>query len=269
MHDPNSIPITVTILTKNSANYLHAVLTPLAAFEEVLVCDTGSQDASMAIARSFPNVSVYERPFSGFGPTHNIASSLAKNDWILSVDSDEVLSDFLVKEICALALTRRTVYSFPRQNMFRGKWIKGCGWHPDRQYRLYNRMDTQFSNAQVHEAIEVQGLRHVLLQAPALHYSYANVSDFLVKMQSYSSLFAAQNQGKKKSSLAKAIAHGCAAFFKSYFLKKGFLDGQEGFEISFYNANTAFYKYLKLAEINDHSKFVEKCGDVLKKTEVD
>lgn len=244
------IPITVTILTKNSQKYIEEVISALQIFDEVLICDTGSEDSTLDIAKRFSNVTIVQRPFIGFGPTHNVASSLAKHDWILSIDSDEVVSMALANEIQALSLSRDSVYSFPRHNEYNGKWIRWCGWHPDRQIRLYNRLDTRFSDALVHEAIEAKNLKNIYLKGHLKHYSYAHVSDFLQKMQSYSTLFAEQNRGKKSSSLLKAISHGIFAFFKSFFLKRGFMGGKEGFEISFYNANTAFYKYLKLAEAN-------------------
>lgn len=255
--------ISVTILTKNSQAYLKEVLEALIQFDEVLICDTGSQDSTFSIAKQFPNVIVYERPFEGFGPTHNIASNLAKNDWILSIDSDEVVTTELAREIAELNLSSGCVYSFPRHNEYKGKWIKWCGWYPDRQVRLYNRKETSFNDAQVHESIQTESMRKIELNSPLRHYSYAKVSDFLYKMQSYSDLFALQYQGKKSSSLCKAILHGFFAFFKSYILKKGVMGGQEGFEISFYNANTAFYKYLKLAEANQKLiKNLELEGDV-------
>lgn len=248
------IPISVTILTKNSRKYLQEVLQALSEFEEVVVCDTGSQDDTMDIARQFRNVTLYERPFIGFGPTHNIASDLARHDWILSIDSDEIATAELVQDIRQLSLSLGHVYSFPRHNEYKGKWIKWCGWHPDRQTRLYNRTETRFSDAQVHEAIIAKGLKEIELQGAIRHYSYANASDFLIKMQSYSDLFAKQYKGRKSSSTRKAVLHGLFAFFKSYILKRGILGGSQGFEISLYNANTAFYKYLKLAEANRQLK---------------
>lgn len=251
-------PISVTVLTKNSQKYLTEVLSALQGFDEVVIYDTGSQDRTLEIARQFPNVTLYERPFTGFGPTHNAASALARNDWILSIDSDEVVTPELAKEIQSMQISRGSVYSFPRHNEYRGKWIRWCGWHPDRVIRLYHRQDTQFSDVQVHEAVEIRNMKEIQLESPLRHYSYDTVSDFLQKMQIYSTLFAEQFQGKKSSSLGKAILHGIFAFFKSYILKKGFLGGQEGFEISFYNANTAFYKYLKLAEANRRLKEMAK-----------
>ena len=219
-------------------------------FDEVVLCDTGSQDATMQIAKQFSNVVIYERPFIGFGPTHNVATALARHDWVLSVDSDEVVTPELAEEICRLSLQNGCVYSFPRHNEYNGKWIKWCGWHPDRQVRLYNRTETSFTEAQVHESIITENMQIIALQSTLRHYSYAKVADFLTKMQSYSDLFAVQYQGRKSSSLGKAILHGIFAFFKSYILKRGIMGGKEGFEVSFYNANTAFYKYLKLAEAN-------------------
>jgi glycosyltransferase involved in cell wall biosynthesis len=242
--------ISVTVLTKNSQKYLQKVLEALASFDEVLLYDNGSTDNTLKIAASFPNVVVKTGKFLGFGPTHNQASDLSKNDWILSIDSDEIVTKEMAKEIGSLALDPRSVYSFPRHNFYNGKFIKWCGWHPDRQIRLYNKKYTRFTEVQVHEAIIADGMKHVHLKSPLQHYSYDSHAEFLTKMQSYSDLFAKQNCGKRKGSPCKAVLHGLAAFMKAYFLKRGFLGGYEGFVISIYNGNTAFYKYLKLYEAN-------------------
>lgn len=246
--------ISVTILTKDSQKYLSEVLDAVRSFDEVLVYDTGSNDETMSIAAAFPNVRIVQAPFEGFGPSHNKASALAKHDWILSVDSDEVVTPAMAKEVLELSLDPQAVYSFQRHNRFNGKFIKWCGWYPDRQVRLYNRTKTAFTEAQVHEAIKTDGMRVISLKSPLKHYSYSNVADFLVKMQSYSSLFAKQNAGIKKSSPCKAALHGFFAFFKSYILKRGILGGYEGFLISAYNGHTAFYKYMKLYEANQKLK---------------
>lgn len=242
--------ISVTILTRNSERYLQGVLEPLVSFDEVLIYDTGSHDNTLNIARKFPNTVIHQGSFIGFGPTHNVATNLAKNDWILSIDSDEIVTPELLQEISKLELSEGSVYGMPRHNEYKGRWIRGCGWHPDYQTRLYHRKNTAFTEVQVHEAVITTGLKQIQLKSPLRHYSYASASDFLDKMQSYSALFAKQNCGKKSSSVCKAALHGLFAFFKSYILKKGIFLGAEGFEISLYNANTAFYKYVKLAEAN-------------------
>lgn len=250
--------ISVTVLAKNSQKYLKDVLKAVAPFGEVILYDTGSTDDTIEIAQAFPNVRVIRARFCGFGPTHNMASAAAKNDWILSIDSDEVATPELPKAIAAETSDPKAVYSFKRRNYFNGKFIKWCGWYPDRQIRLYNRTKTKFSDDQVHEAIVSEGMRHVALDAAIIHYSYASIADFLAKMQSYSTLFAEQYQGKRKSSLLTAISHGFFAFFKSYILKRGFLGGSEGFIISAYNGHTAYYKYLKLDEANRSLPHLDK-----------
>lgn len=242
--------ISVTILTKNSALYLKQVLEALSQFDEVLIADSGSEDATFEIATKFSNTRIERIPFHGFGQAHNLASSLAKHDWILSIDSDEVIEPLLSQEIFELQLDPKSVYSIQRKNEYRGKWIKGCGWNPDRVLRLYNRKATAFTDAEVHESVITQGMNVIPLENAIKHYSYRSISDFLSKMQHYSDLFAKQYRNKRTASLPKAICRGLFAFVKSYFFQRGFLDGHEGFVISSYNGMTTYYKYLKLLEAN-------------------
>jgi glycosyltransferase involved in cell wall biosynthesis len=225
--------ITVTILTKNAQETLETTLESVKTFSEVLLYDTGSTDSTLEIAGRFQNVTAIQGDFNGFGPTHNHVSSLATHDWILSLDSDEVLSPSLIEEITGLALDPAAVYRIQRKNYFNGKWIKGCGgWHPDWVVRLYHRKSTRFSDASVHEKVLTENLRVISLQGTIAHTPYRSMSDFLSKMQTYSTLFAEQNQDTKPSSLGKAICHGWSAFVKSYVLKQGFLNGREGFIMS-------------------------------------
>lgn len=217
------LKISVTILTKNSRKHIVEVVKALEAFDEVLICDTGSTDETLTLCRQFPNVVIHHCPFVGFGPTHNVATSLCRNDWVLSIDSDEVASAEMVKSIQETSLDGNCVYAFSRDNTYKGKWIRWCGWYPDRQVRLYNRQKTQFTDAQVHEGVITTGFKVAQLNGSMKHYSYETVSDFLEKMQSYSTLFAKQNQHRKQSSICKAVLHGLFAFFKSYILKRGFL----------------------------------------------
>jgi glycosyltransferase involved in cell wall biosynthesis len=242
--------ISVTVLTKNSAKSLPATLNALKPFDDVIVLDTGSTDETETIASSYPNVSFHYGQFQGFGLTHNTASRLARHNWILSIDSDEVVTQDLITELLQIPLNPQNVYSVLRKNFYRGKEISGCGWGHDWIVRLYNRENTCFSNDFVHEKVLTNGLKVVRLSGSILHTPYETVDQFLYKLQAYTTLFANQNRGKKKSSLSKAIGHGLFSFIRSYIFKRGILLGQEGFEISIYNANCAFYKYLKLAESN-------------------
>ena len=243
--------ISIVILTKNNARTLAQTLESTKTFPEVIILDNGSTDATLTIAKKYPHVQIHtSSSFEGFGVMKNLAASYAKYDWILSLDGDEVISDALAKEIHALSLQETFTYEIPFINYYNGKQIKCCGWYPESHIRLYNKKNTQFDKTFVHEAIVTTKQNIIKLQSPIYHFSYLCTEDFLRKLQLYTSLFAKQNQGKKKSSITKALVHGIFAFLKSFILKKGFLGGKEGLLISIYQANTAFYKYIKLFEKN-------------------
>jgi hypothetical protein len=117
-------------------------------------------------------------------------------------------------------------------------------------YRLFNKNSTNFNSNQVHESIKLKDLNIVKLKYRFKHYSFSNASDLLNKMNHYSTLYAQENRGKKKSTPLKALSRALFAFFKNYIIKKGFMCGSEGLLISISNANGVFYKYIKLYEEN-------------------
>ncbi len=226
-------------------------LRSLASFDEVLLLDTGSSDRTLEIARRFQNVRIEQREFIGFGPTKNLAAELASHDWILSIDSDEVVSPELSAEIQSLSLDENKVYRFSRHSYYRGKFIKGCGWYPDKILRLYNKQRTGLNDNQVHESVMVkEGMGVVDLKGALKHYPYDSAGSLVAKLQFYSSLFAEQNRGKLKSSPWKAVSRGVGAFLKGYVIRKGFLDGYAGFHIAFCQGLATYLKYLKLYEAN-------------------
>jgi len=246
--------ITVAILTKNNEETIEKTLLSLKEFDEVILLDNGSTDETLKIAGRLPNVTIYKTHFTSFGDLRNQLAKKARHDWILALDSDEVLSAKLSNEIRNHPLKKDTLYDLPFHNFYRGKRVKCCGWYPESHVRLYNRTHTSFSQDRVHEKIMEKGPIHTF-KYPVYHTPYRSQDDFLRKMQVYSQLFADQNVGKK-SSFQKALSHGVWAFFRSYILKKGIFYGETGFTLSLYNANTAFYKYLKLKEKNaTHSPF--------------
>jgi len=243
--------ISVAIIVKNGEKYLPECLGALEAFEDVILLDNGSDDRTLEIARQFANVKIINCEFIGFGPLKNLAADHAGNDWILSLDCDEILSPELLCEINNLDLDEKCVYRFPRRSYFKKKWIKGCGWHPDKILRLYNKKRTAFNDNQVHESVVVKpDMRAVDLKGVIRHYPYHSVDELLDKARFYASLYARQFRGEKKSSPFKAVARGAAAFLKGYILRRGWRDGYEGFIISFSQGFAAFMKYIKLYEIN-------------------
>ncbi len=243
--------ISVIILTKDSSKYIGECLNALQRFNEIIVLDNGSQDNTLEIVKQYANVKIYTSPFIGFGPLKNLAISKASNDWILSVDSDEIFNEMLVNEILNLSLNKMMVYAIHRHNYYRHKLLNCCGWENDYVDRLFNKTNVQFNNNQVHESLMYdKGTRKEKLIYSFKHYTFDNAGELLSKMNHYSSLYAQENKAKKQSSLFKAIVHSCFLFIKNYFFQKGFMYGYEGFLIALSNANGVFYKYIKLMEAN-------------------
>ena len=245
--------ISVCILVKNAQDTIKECLESLQGFDEIILLDNQSSDDTLKIANEFKNkfgnLKIYSSEFIGFGPLKNLAISYASNDWIFSIDSDEVLELSALKELENLELNPNTIYAMPRKNLYKGEWIKACGWHPDFVLRLFNKTKTKFNSNFVHESLEVGNLNVVKLKNGLRHYAYDNISVLIDKMQKYSTLWAKQNR-YKSSTMASAVLHGGWKFIRDYFFKSGFMYGYKGFVISFCNALGAFFKYAKLYELN-------------------
>jgi len=246
--------ISCVMIVKNAEATLQSVLEALKNFEDVVLYSNNSTDKTDIIAKNFANVHLIQGNFLGFGPTKNKAAQYAKNEWILSLDSDEILSSLFTEYLATLQLDKNTVYSILRTNYYKQQEIKHC-WGNDIIPRLYNRSVTQFTNNKVHEKIIINSaLQEKILLGNVMHYPYASVSDFILKLDRYSTIFAEDNKGKKKSSPSKAFFNGLFSFTKTYILKKGFLDGYAGVLIAFSHMATNFYKYIKLYELNQELK---------------
>ena len=240
--------ISVTILTKNSCKYIEECLTALNDFPEIIILDNGSTDNTLEIAKNFNNVKIYKNEFIGFGPLKILATEYASNDWILSIDSDEILTKESVNNIKKLKKDNNIVYSFKRLNHYNYKQIKTCGWYPDKVKRLFNKKYTNFNKNMVHESIISNKVKSI--NSDIKHYTYNNITQLLEKMNKYTTLYAEEHAGKKQVSIFKAIASAKWAFIKSYIINRGFIDGMAGFSISLCNALGAFFKHYKLIELN-------------------
>jgi len=241
--------ISCVIIVKNAQDTLPEVLDSLVDFSDVVVYSNNSTDNTNEIAKQYSNVNLIIGTFEGFGKTKNNAASYAKNDWIFSLDADEVLSKSFIKNLKQLSLDNRNIYSILRVNYYKSQQIKYC-WGNDILIRLYNRKLTSFTEVKVHEKIMKKEFNVKHLEGNIKHLPYQNISQFIEKADYYSTLFAENNVGKKKSSPLKAFFNGMYSFFRTYILKRGFMDGYIGLIIAYSHMVTNFFKYIKLYELN-------------------
>ncbi len=239
--------LSVILIAKNEAANIRACLESVAWADEIIVVDSGSSDDTVGIAREFTS-HVYAHPdWPGFGPQKNRALDYATGDWVLSIDADErVTSDLRCEIERTLASPAAEAYRIPRLSSFCGRFMQHSGWRPDYVVRLFLRGAARFSESLVHESLVVQG-RVGTLQQDLLHYSYRDFDDVLSKLNHYSTASANQLSSRgKHGGLAQAILHGAWAFFRTYILRAGFLDGREGFMLAVMNAENSYYRYIKL-----------------------
>ncbi len=246
--------VSCVMIVKNGARTIRKTLESLREFEDVVVYDNGSTDGTQAIAREYANVHLIEGEFDGFGTTKNRAAGYAKYDWILSIDSDEEVDAGLMMALKNDTFDPNTVYFVNALAYYKDIPIRHSGWNNQKVRRFYHKKTTAFNDNFVHERIMDDGMKTALLDGNMKHYSYMSISDFIIKLDRYSTLFANDNMGKRSSSPAKAFFNGLYSFFRTYILKRGFLDGYAGLIIAFSHFATNFYKYIKLYELNLEQK---------------
>ncbi|MCF0206860.1 MAG: glycosyltransferase family 2 protein [Bacteroidales bacterium] len=253
----NTDRISAVILVKNGQDTIGQCLEALAPFNEIIVLDNGSTDKTVEIAKKYPNAVIHSEPdFKGFGNMKNIAVGKAKNDWILSIDADEVLLKTTVEKINSINLDDDTVVALSRLNFYGKTCIKACGWYPDYVWRIFNRKHTKFNENLVHEGIIVsKSDKKVYIKDALNHYTNTNIHALIEKRNQYSTLSAEEKFARgEKSSTMKAVFKFFFTFNKEYFFRKGIFYGYKGFALSFISAWYVCCKYLKLKELNDNKK---------------
>jgi glycosyltransferase involved in cell wall biosynthesis len=240
--------LSVIIITKNEEAAIAACLESVAWADEIIVLDSASSDKTVDICKAHGAIVHQTTQWPGFGPQKNIALGFASHDWVLSLDADErVSADLRVEIEQALGSnSTKVAYQIPRKSSYCGQFINHSGWSPDYVLRLFPKAQSKFSDDIVHEHVIFEG-EVKTLRNPILHISYTDLEEVLDKTNRYSSDGAKMwAQRGKKSSLSKAILHGVWAFLRTYILRLGCLDGRMGFILAVSNAETTYYRYLKL-----------------------
>lgn len=247
--------LSVILITKNESNNILECLNSVKFADEWIIVDSGSNDDTVAKARSF-GATVIEMDWPGFGPQKNRALDTATGDWILSIDADERVTPELADEILHTIHSPDPVdaYDILRKGWYCGKFMNHGDWSNDYVTRLFRQGKARFTDDKVHEKLVVSGTTQ-RLRSSMLHYSFLNFSQVLQKIDSYSDLSARQKyQQGKKASVGTAFGHGIWAFIRSYIIKGGFLDGSQGLALAISNAEGSYYRYLKIWLMQEEAK---------------
>jgi glycosyltransferase involved in cell wall biosynthesis len=238
--------ITATIITFNEERKIARAIESLRCADEILILDSGSTDRTVELAEKL-GARVVECGWLGYAGQKNRAAEDASNDWILSLDADEALSEALEGEIWNIKKNgpRYDAYRMPRMAQYLGKWILHSGWHPDPKIRLYDRRKAKWVGEFVHESVVVEG-KVGALESSILHFTCDSISEHLKTIDRYTTLAAQEMVARgKRVGVVRMTFDPIWTFVRTYIVQRGFLDGVEGLILAYMAAFYAFVKYAK------------------------
>jgi len=241
--------ISVIIITLNEERNIEECLESVKWADEIVIVDSHSSDQTREMAAKYTD-KIFDVDWQGYAAAKNFAIEQTSSEWILWIDADERVTGGLRDEIQPIVQGTAVFngYEIPRKAYFLGRWIKHCGWYPGYVLRLFKRGAATFNHSNVHEGLLFSGNR-ARLKNDILHYTDRNIEHYYHKFNRYTSLaiddLIARN---KKFTLSDLLFRPLFVFFKMYILKRGFLDGIQGFLLCVFSANYVFTKYAKLWE---------------------
>jgi glycosyltransferase involved in cell wall biosynthesis len=253
----NKIKVSTCIITLNEEDHIREACESVSWADEIVVVDSGSTDHTREIAAEC-GAQVFENAWPGFAAQREFATSRATHEWIFSLDADERVSEELRAAIISLFSKADTeladAYRISRRAFYMGRWIRGGGWYPDRQLRLYRKSKGRWQGTHIHEAVKMDpDARLEALQGDLLHYTVRSAAEHHRLIgERYAPLGARQmlEQGRRTSPL-KIATIGPATFIRNFILKGGFRDGVAGLSIASFAAHHAFLKHLQLWELQN------------------
>lgn len=240
----------MVIVTKDEERNIREALESVKEFEDIVVMDAFSTDGTLNICREYTS-RVYQQEWMGYARQKQAAVGRAEKQWVLILDADERVTPELRKEIAQkIQEGAFSGYYLPRKSFFLGRWMRHSGWWPDYILRLFRKDTAYIEPREVHEKVVVNGAVGYL-KGPLEHYTYRTISDYIRKMENYSTLSAQELGDKKDTPLISMALNPFAVFIKMFFLRQGFRDGMHGFILA---GLYSFYTFLKYAKVWEKRK---------------
>ena len=246
--------LSVTIIAFNEEKNIKDCLESVKWADEIILVDSGSADRTTEISKSYTDKVLYKK-WEGFSAQKSFALQSARNEWVLSIDSDERVTPELKEEIQKLLASEPESdgYYIPRRNFFLGKEIKNCGWYPDHQMRLFRKSKTVVDSRKVHEGFLVSGNRGYLTN-PFIHFTHNDLHETFKKINEYSTLEAEELFMHKKAKPVNIFINPFAAFLSHYFHRRGYKDGVYGLMVSLIHSATKMMTYMKMWDLQNKIK---------------
>ena len=250
------IPVSVVVIAKNEEENIADCLKSAAWADEIIVVDDHSNDKTVEIAKQFTD-KIFSRKMDVEGKHRNYAYSLAKNNWVLSLDADERVSPVLAGELAELFKNpiKDVVFAIPIKTYIGKRWIRYGGWYPAPKDRLLDKRIVSYEEKGVHPRIIYHGSCGRFLKGDILHYSYRDFHDFFQSLNNQTTLEAKKwFEEKRKIGFFKAYRKFLSRFLKHYFIEQGFRDGVMGLIAAWSGGFYQIMSYVKYWEMLQNEK---------------
>jgi glycosyltransferase involved in cell wall biosynthesis len=249
---PGPVRLSVVVIAFNEARNIGRCLDSVRGIaDDVVVVDSFSTDETEAICRS-KGARFVQHAFDGHIEQKNWALGQARYPHVLSLDADEAPDEELRSAIARVKEDwTHDGYTMNRLNNYCGRWIRHCGWYPDRKVRLWRKGAARWSDASIHELVEVApGARVERLEGDLLHYTIRDRAQHLRTIERFTTLSAEAllREGKARQAWLRFVSP-VASFVRSYVLRAGFLDGRAGWDVCRLSAYATWLKYEKLRRL--------------------
>ena len=260
------VPVSVVIITKNAADIINGCIEKARELtDDIIIIYNGSDDESLDPAVK-EGCRVYKKAWDGYGANKNKGVELARYDWILSIDADEIPDDALIAAIHKLNFNdTRAVYDIKFRSYFGKKAIRHGSWGRDHHIRLFNREFVKWSETLIHEKLALPAfVQKKEIDGHIHHYSANDVYEFNSKCSYYAKLSAKKYlRDGKKATVIRLYLAPAFSFIKNYVAYLGFLDGREGWQIAKTIAKNTSRKYRFLSQIETHGEKQQPAKDNL------
>lgn len=243
--------LTVTIICKNEEDNIRECLESVKWADEIIVVDSYSTDKTVEIVKEYTD-KIFLKEWGGYAKQRTFALSKANEKWIFPLDADERCTPELKEEILTIINSdnQKAGYRIPRKSFFLGKWIKHCGWYPGYQTRLFLKEKVSVADRLVHEGYEIKG-EMGFMKSDILHYTVRDITDYMSRVNHYSTLQAAEKSNKRKIKFHDILLRPVASFIQSFFFKLGFLDGVYGLMVTNFDVMTNMLTYMKAWQLQN------------------
>ena len=242
------VKISAYIVTLNEEKRLGKTLQALKKVaDEIFVIDSGSTDKTQKIAEKYGAKFVFHK-WKNISSQKHYGQELCHNDWVLSLDADEVLSPELIAEIKEkMKKPAADAYKMKICDMLPGdkkpRWLAKTY----NQVRLYNRKKNNMPDDLTHDRVVVgEGAVVEQLEAKVFHYSYVSLTQIWFKLNMYTDelVKVAIKEGRYYTRL-RLYTEFPRQFLVYYFKKRYFLYGTCGFWMA---TTYAYFRFLKIAK---------------------